>query len=92
MGCNNSVGQNSFEIEPFKVGWLESNSEIFPFSLHFFIPSSFKYIYLRAVLTYRDGTHHFGNLRSSILPLSMIRSRKKVSLIQEIGKNKIRKF
>ena len=67
MGCNNSVVQNSFEIEQFKVGWMELTFKVFSFSLYFFIPpSNFKLMYVRAVLTYIDGTHHFGNLRSSI--------------------------
>ena len=66
MGSNDSVGQKSFEIEQFKVGWLEIIFEIFSFTLYFLIPpSNFKLLYLSAVLTYRDGTHHFGNLRIS---------------------------
>ena len=67
MGSNKSVGQNSFEIEQFNVGWLELTFKIYSFTLYFLIPTSnFKLLYLRAVLTYRDGAHLFGNLKSSI--------------------------
>ena len=90
MRCNNSVGQNSFEIEQFKVGWLELTFEIFPFSLHFFIPpSNFKLLYLRTVLTYRDVSPHFGKLKNRILQAEVT---KIIASNQETGKNKIRKF
>ena len=42
MGYNNSVGQISFEIEQFKVGWFKLTFEIFSFSLYFLDPKDLK--------------------------------------------------
>ena len=72
MGCNNAVGQNSFEIEQFEVGLLEFTYKIFSISLYFFIPlSNFKLLYLRTILIFRDVIPHFGNLRNRILPYAV---------------------
>ena len=87
MGCNNSVGQNSLEIEPFKVGWLGLT---FPFSLHSFIPpSNFK---SQSCFDLQKWyTPFWKPQKQYILPLSIIRSQKNI-IKPEIGKNKIRKF